>query len=71
MSNHYREALKIIRTHSAELAVVNPQLGLCAADYQRFLVEERTYLHGLRIEPEEDVLQFDYVDALENLSNKK
>lgn len=69
MFNHYCEALKIIKTHTAELAVVNPQLGLCSADYDRFLNEERTYLHGLTKEPEEEVLQFEYVAALEDLSN--
>jgi hypothetical protein len=69
MFNHYREALKIIKANTAELAVVNGQLGLCTADYHRFLDEERKYLHGLKKEPEEDVLRFEYVAALEDLSN--
>jgi len=69
MFNHYREALKIIKSHTAELAVINVQLGLCAADYHRFLDEERKYLHGLKKEPEEEVLRYEYVAALEDLSN--
>lgn len=68
MFNHYREALDTIKNNTAELAAVNPRLGLCAADYERFLVEERTYLHGLKKEPEEEVFQFEYVAALEDLS---
>jgi hypothetical protein len=71
MFNHYREALKTIKDNMAELAVVNPRLGLCSADYERFLVEERTYLHGLRKEPEEDIFQFEYVAALEDESRLK
>lgn len=57
MFNHYCEALKIIKANTAELAVVNGQLGLCTADYHRFLDEERKYLHGLKKEPEEDGCQ--------------
>jgi hypothetical protein len=68
MFNHYREALRVIKTNTAELNVINLQLGLQPADYDRFLAEERTYLHGLKKEPEEDVLHFEYVAALEDLS---
>ena len=68
MFNHYREALHIIKTNTAELNVINLQLGLQPADYDRFLAEERTYLHGLKKEPEEDALHFEYVAALEDLS---
>lgn len=71
MHNHYTEALNVIKKNTAELAVVNAALGLQAADYHRFLAEERVYLHGLKKEPEEEVQRYEYVAALEELSALK
>jgi hypothetical protein len=60
--NHYREALDVIHTNSAELAEIQACLQIADGDFEVYLNEERAYLHSLTCELPEDTLHFDYVE---------
>jgi hypothetical protein len=65
--NHYREALEIIRTRSAELVEIRKSLNIADGEFEQYLDEERSYLRNLRQESPEDTIRFDYVEALDDL----
>jgi hypothetical protein len=69
--NHYREALDVIRTNSAELAEIQAHLQIADGDFEVYLNEERAYLHSLTRELPEDTLRFDYVEALDDLAKAR
>ncbi|TFK46595.1 hypothetical protein OE88DRAFT_1638090, partial [Heliocybe sulcata] len=71
MFNHYREALKIIQEGSAELEELKLALCLTDSDFNGFLEQERAYLQGLKKEPPEETLRFEYVEGLENLAKAR
>ncbi|KIY49673.1 hypothetical protein FISHEDRAFT_40870 [Fistulina hepatica ATCC 64428] len=63
----YREALRIISNHGAELSVLEDKLKTTAQDYEDYLSQERAYLDSLRREPPEVTQKFEYMEALERL----
>ncbi|KIY46978.1 hypothetical protein FISHEDRAFT_46282 [Fistulina hepatica ATCC 64428] len=63
----YREALRIISDHSAELSVLEDRLKTTAQDYEEYLCQEREYLDSLRREPPEETQKFQYMEALDQL----
>lgn len=65
--NNYKQALSIIRTDGAALRNLSAKLNTTADDYARFLKEEKTYLEGLKTEPEETSLRIEYLEALQDL----
>ncbi|KZT18098.1 hypothetical protein NEOLEDRAFT_1031975, partial [Neolentinus lepideus HHB14362 ss-1] len=71
ITNHYREALHIIKTHPAEIQQMLAGLGVTEVDCHTFIEHERQYLHSLKKEPPEETLRFMYVEALEDLNEKR
>ncbi|TFK46287.1 hypothetical protein OE88DRAFT_1638591, partial [Heliocybe sulcata] len=69
--NHYHEAMRIISTHPAEIRQVLTGLGLTESDCHVFVQQERQYLQGLKKEPPEESLQFMYLEALQDLDEKR
>ncbi|KAG1867721.1 hypothetical protein F4604DRAFT_1881618 [Suillus subluteus] len=66
--NHYREAMKQISVLTAELAIIQSELGLADTDFPRFLKEEHDYLEGLKQPPEKDCLSIRYIEVLDELA---
>jgi hypothetical protein len=66
---NYRQALKIIRDDGADLKLLAARLGTTPDDYVRYLKEEKAYLEGLRIEPEDVTLRLEYLEALQDLED--
>ncbi|KAG1739229.1 hypothetical protein EDD22DRAFT_982290 [Suillus occidentalis] len=58
--NHYREALKVVRNLTAELAAIKHELQLTDDDFVRFLNEEQKYLDDLKQPPVEDRIHIRY-----------
>jgi hypothetical protein len=52
---------------TAELAIIQSELGLTNADFPRFLKEEHKYLEALKQPPEKDLLSVWYVEVLNEL----
>lgn len=71
LSNHYREATKQISVLTAELAIIQSELGLTDANFPRFLKEEHDYLDGLKQPPEKDRLSVRYVEVLDELAERR
>ncbi|CDO74657.1 hypothetical protein BN946_scf184832.g1, partial [Trametes cinnabarina] len=69
--NNYRQALQIIDEGERVLDVLKRDLHLSAADYERYLREERKYLHSLKSEPPEVSLRGEYVEALQELEQEQ
>ncbi|TDL13895.1 hypothetical protein BD410DRAFT_696918, partial [Rickenella mellea] len=69
--NHYREALSVIRTCSAELDQFQKKLGITSDDFKKYFESERQYLRSLKQEPPEETLRYDYVEALEDLARRR
>ncbi|KAI0245254.1 hypothetical protein BJV78DRAFT_1277468 [Lactifluus subvellereus] len=67
LSNHYREALKIVKDYPAQLKKIQDTNGISDDDFACYLGTEKSYLQGLRKEPPEETLQFEYVEALDLL----
>jgi hypothetical protein len=67
LSNHYREALKIVKDYPAQLKKIQDTNGISDDDFACYLGTEKLYLQGLRKEPPEETLQFEYVEALDLL----
>ncbi|KAJ2968160.1 hypothetical protein NUW54_g13303 [Trametes sanguinea] len=68
--NNYRQALQIIEEGTRALAIYEQDLQTGAADYERYLVQEREYLFGLKSEPPELALKFEYIEALQLLEQE-
>ncbi|KAG2744796.1 hypothetical protein P692DRAFT_20743081, partial [Suillus brevipes Sb2] len=69
--NHYREALKSIQILTAELNAIKTELSLTDEDFPRFLQEERNYLDRLKEPPIRDQLCIRYVEALDELTERR
>jgi hypothetical protein len=69
--NHYREALKVIYVNSTELEQVQASLGITNDDFEEYLQDERTYLFGLKSEPLEEKLRFQYIEALRDCTRER
>jgi hypothetical protein len=54
LRNHYREALTLIYTLSAELSAIKEALNLTDANFSQFHVDERSYLESLTEQPLSD-----------------
>ncbi|KAI0734100.1 hypothetical protein BC629DRAFT_526102 [Irpex lacteus] len=65
--NNYKQALSIIRQDGAALANISRKIGTTTEDYVQFLKDEKTYLQGLKTEPEETSLRIEYLMALQEL----
>lgn len=65
--NNYRQALGILQVGPANLRGIEARIGTCAADYERYLEEERLYLAELQKEPEETLKAVEYMEKLEKL----
>ncbi|KAI0259614.1 hypothetical protein BC834DRAFT_833181, partial [Gloeopeniophorella convolvens] len=60
LSNHYRQALKIVEDHPARLKQIQSAHNISDNDFERYLKAEKTYLESLKAEPPADSLQFEY-----------
>ncbi|KAL7284497.1 hypothetical protein ACG7TL_001788 [Trametes sanguinea] len=69
--NNYRQALRIIDEGERVLDVYSRDLNLSAADYERYLDEERAYLQRLRAEPADVSLKCEYIEALQELEQQR
>ncbi|KAH9952824.1 hypothetical protein BGW80DRAFT_1186765, partial [Lactifluus volemus] len=67
LSNHYREALKIVKDYAGQLKTIQDAHGISEDDFARFLHAEKSYLQGLKTEPPEETIQFQYIEALDLL----
>ncbi|KAH9918795.1 uncharacterized protein B0H18DRAFT_1122870 [Fomitopsis serialis] len=67
--NNYKQALDIMYDDMKVVEVLGQQLGTNEADYERYLVEERAYLAGLKSEPPEVTQRLDYIEALMTLAD--
>ncbi|KIY47079.1 hypothetical protein FISHEDRAFT_46032 [Fistulina hepatica ATCC 64428] len=63
--NNYRQALHTIRDEGLQLLQISKQYKLKAADYERFLKEERAYLKSLQKEPAEVTQRCEYMELLQ------
>ncbi|KAG2105063.1 uncharacterized protein F5147DRAFT_746487 [Suillus discolor] len=70
LRNHYKEALTLIHTLSAELSAIKQALNLTDADFARFHTEERSYLESLQEQPLSDQLQIRYIQVLDDLNER-
>jgi hypothetical protein len=61
----------LVRTLTSELALLKDELYLTDDDFPQFLVEERSYLTSLKQLPQEEAIKLRYVQALEDLEEKK
>ncbi|KIY47547.1 hypothetical protein FISHEDRAFT_45033 [Fistulina hepatica ATCC 64428] len=61
----YCAALRRIEDNVPQLAMLEERLHTTADDYERYLQEERTYLHGLKKEPPDVAQRFEYMEALD------
>lgn len=69
--NHYREALKVVATLTAELTIIKAELQLTDDDFPRFLREESAYLECLKELPVRDNLCIRYVEVLGELAERR
>ncbi|KAG1827856.1 hypothetical protein DFJ58DRAFT_738107 [Suillus subalutaceus] len=60
--------MKQISVLTAELAIIQSELGLADTDFPHFLKEEHGYLEGLKQPPEKDRLSIWYVEVLDELA---
>lgn len=65
--NNYRQALDILQVGPSNLRGIEARIGTCAADYERYLEEERRYLADLQKEPEDTLKTVEYMEKLEKL----
>ena len=69
--NHYRESLRLIKEISAELPLVQDNLGITDEDFEQYIQDERSYLLSLTGEPPQETLRYQYVEALQELAKYK
>ncbi|KAG1730167.1 hypothetical protein EDD22DRAFT_1011782 [Suillus occidentalis] len=68
--NNYKQALDIISDSHVTLPKLMHDLNLTHESiFEDWLTEEKTYLQGLRTEPEDETLQMEYFQRLINLEN--
>ncbi|KAI0683109.1 hypothetical protein BC835DRAFT_1297069, partial [Cytidiella melzeri] len=65
--HNYKQALGIICKDGADLKILLAKLGTTLADYIQYLNAEKTYLEGLKKEPEAVLLGLEYLDTLQEL----
>ncbi|EPQ56035.1 hypothetical protein GLOTRDRAFT_40987, partial [Gloeophyllum trabeum ATCC 11539] len=71
LTNHYREALRIIETHPPEIRRMQESLGLSDNDCHDFVQQEQDYLQSLKKELPEESLRFQYMEALKEVEKKQ
>lgn len=70
--NNYKQALNIISDSHVTLPKLMHDLNLTDESiFEDWLTEEKTYLQGLRTEPEDETLQMEYWQRLINLGSSK
>ncbi|OSD00686.1 hypothetical protein PYCCODRAFT_1370572 [Trametes coccinea BRFM310] len=74
--DNYRQALQIIEEGTRALAIYEQDLQTGPADYERYLIQEREYLSGLKSEPPELALneryrQLDYLIIHAGITGKE
>ncbi|KAI0354456.1 hypothetical protein OH77DRAFT_1456513 [Trametes cingulata] len=65
--HNYRQALRAIEDGVKKLEIYERDLNTTPEDYERYYREECEYLRGLKSEPPEVGLKFEYVQALQEL----
>ncbi|KAF8120559.1 hypothetical protein EV363DRAFT_1189218 [Boletus edulis] len=68
LRNHYREALKAVRTLDAELSVIRNELNLTDDHFRQFHEAEKRYFAELKEPPHEEHLKIQYVEILDELA---
>lgn len=63
--------MKIITDGTRVLEIHERELKTTPAGYERYLQEERAYLHALMSEPPEMTLKGEYMDALQKLKEEQ
>jgi hypothetical protein len=58
----------IIKSCSVDLETVRANLSISDDEFERYLEDERQYLSGLKTEPPEETLKYQYVEALQELA---
>lgn len=71
MWNHYREALKSIQTLTVELSAIKAELDITDDDFPQYLQQERLYLESLKQPPTRDQVCIRYVEALDELMERR
>ncbi|KAF8575083.1 hypothetical protein K439DRAFT_1305537, partial [Ramaria rubella] len=66
--NNYKQALAIILEYMPEVNAFKAQFGLVDEDFIKWCQEQISYLNNLKVGPLEDVLQVEYVNALQKLT---
>ncbi len=69
--DNYKQALTIICQDGADLEVLSMTLGTTAKDYEQDIINKRTYLQALKLEPAEVSLQLDYLELLQDLDEAR
>jgi hypothetical protein len=64
--NNYKQALTILKSETALRKTMLAQGIGSDAIFQEWLLEERTYLKGLRKEPVQETLEMEYLQKLMN-----
>ncbi|KAG1777172.1 hypothetical protein EV702DRAFT_1045562 [Suillus placidus] len=69
LHNNYKQALNILSDDEINLKKLMQDIHILDESvFERWLQEERDYLHGLRSEPEHETLQMEYWQKLVNLT---
>ncbi|KAF8591223.1 hypothetical protein K439DRAFT_1644435 [Ramaria rubella] len=66
--NNYKQALAIISEYTPEVNAFKAEFGLVDEDFIKWCQEQILYLNNLKVEPLEDILQVEYIDALQMLA---
>jgi hypothetical protein len=69
--NHYVKAHKVIEEISMELPQIQANLGIADGDFEEYIKQECIYLHGLKSEPPEETLRYQYVEALQDQEKQR
>ncbi|KAG1862692.1 hypothetical protein F4604DRAFT_1882297 [Suillus subluteus] len=69
--NHYREALKSTQTLTVELSVIKAELGIVDDNFSWYILQEHAYLDSLKQPPARDQISIRYVEALDELAERK
>ena len=63
--NNYKQALNILANAPPTLENAKKELGVTDNSvFEKWLLEEREYLQGLKLEPQEEVLEMEYCQRL-------
>ncbi|KAG2121788.1 hypothetical protein BD769DRAFT_1629343 [Suillus cothurnatus] len=69
--NHYCEALKSIETLTVKLSTIKSELNITDNDFLCYFEQEHTYLHSLKEPPARDQICICYVEALDELTERR